>query len=82
MEVQPLATEGMPELKALGARRGDGLSGDYHESMYAQHHLKGKKQDFFWRLDTPDRLGAAGIDKIGLGALIGPFRQLSEWTAL
>jgi len=43
----------------------------YHESMYAKHHLKGKKQDFFWRLDTPDRLGQAGIDKIGLGALIG-----------
>ncbi|HEB0856673.1 TPA: 2-iminoacetate synthase ThiH, partial [Citrobacter freundii] len=32
---------------------------------------KGKKQDFFWRLETPDRLGRAGIDKIGLGALIG-----------
>ncbi len=43
----------------------------YHEGMYAQHHLKGKKQDFFWRLDTPDRSGEAGIDKIGLGALIG-----------
>ncbi|SQB36537.1 thiamine biosynthesis protein [Citrobacter koseri] len=43
----------------------------YHEAIYAQHHLKGKKQDFFWRLETPDRLGRAGIDKIGLGALIG-----------
>ncbi|MDI5035897.1 hypothetical protein MJM43_28935, partial [Salmonella enterica subsp. enterica serovar Montevideo] len=34
----------------------------YHEAIYAQHHLKGKKQDFFWRLETPDRLGRAGID--------------------
>ncbi len=71
MEVQPLATEEYAELKTLGL---DGVmvyQETYHESMYAQHHLKGKKQDFFWRLDTPDRLGAAGIDKIGLGALIG-----------
>ncbi len=43
----------------------------YHEGDYAHHHLKGKKQDFFWRLETPDRLGRAEIDKIGLGALIG-----------
>nr|MDQ6119767.1 hypothetical protein [Klebsiella pneumoniae subsp. pneumoniae] len=53
----------------------------YHESMYAQHHLKGKKQDFFWRLDTPDRLGAAGIDKIGL-ARSSAFPTAGEWTAL
>lgn len=71
MEVQPLSTEEYAELKTLGL---DGVmvyQETYHEGMYAQHHLKGKKQDFFWRLDTPDRLGQAGIDKIGLGALIG-----------
>lgn len=53
MEVQPLATEEYAELKTLGL---DGVmvyQETYHESMYAQHHLKGKKQDFFWRLDTP-----------------------------
>jgi len=43
----------------------------YHQAVYSQHHLKGNKQDFFFRLETPDRLGRAGIDKIGLGALIG-----------
>ena len=31
--------------------------------------------DFDFRLDTPDRLAKAGIDKIGLGALIG----LEDW---
>lgn len=71
MEVQPLSTEEYAELKTLGL---DGVmvyQETYHEAQYAHHHLKGKKQDFFWRLDTPDRLGQAGIDKIGLGALIG-----------
>lgn len=71
MEVQPLSQAEYAELKALGL---DGVmvyQETYHEGHYAKHHLKGKKQDFFWRLDTPDRLGRAGIDKIGLGALIG-----------
>lgn len=71
MEVQPLAETEYAELKQLGL---DGVmvyQETYHEATYARHHLKGKKQDFFWRLETPDRLGRAGIDKIGLGALIG-----------
>ncbi|MTH48443.1 2-iminoacetate synthase ThiH [Intestinirhabdus alba] len=71
MEVQPLAEAEYAGLKALGL---DGVmvyQETWHEAQYAQHHLKGKKQDFFWRLETPDRLGRAGIDRIGLGALIG-----------
>jgi 2-iminoacetate synthase len=71
MEVQPLSQAEYAELKTLGL---DGVmvyQETYHEAMYARHHVKGNKQDFIWRLETPDRLGKAGIDKIGLGALIG-----------
>ena len=71
MEVQPLAEHEYAELKTLGL---DGVmvyQETYQEAVYARHHLRGNKQDFFWRLETPDRLGRAGIDRIGLGALIG-----------
>ncbi len=71
MEVQPLDEHEYAELKTLGL---DGVmvyQETYHQAVYAQHHLRGNKQDFFWRLETPDRLGRARIDKIGLGALIG-----------
>lgn len=71
MEVQPLTTIEYMELKKIGL---DGIlvyQETYHQPTYQEHHLRGKKQDFFWRLETPDRLGQAGIDKIGLGALIG-----------
>ncbi|WP_042858260.1 2-iminoacetate synthase ThiH [Dickeya sp. NCPPB 3274] len=71
MEVQPLAQSEYAELKTLGL---DGVmvyQETYHPATYARHHLRGHKQDFAWRLATPDRLGRAGIDKIGLGALIG-----------
>lgn len=71
MEVQPLKEEEYAELKTLGL---DGVlvyQETYHPAVYAQHHLKGNKQDFHFRLETPDRLGRAGIDKIGLGTLTG-----------
>lgn len=71
MEVQPLSQVEYAELKTLGL---DGVlvyQETYHEATYARHHLRGNKQDFFWRLETPDRLGRAGIDKIGLGSLTG-----------
>ena len=71
MEVQPLSEAEYVGLKQIGL---DGVlvyQETYHPRVYQQHHLKGNKQDFFFRLETPDRLGRAGIDKIGLGALIG-----------
>ncbi|QTF10358.1 2-iminoacetate synthase ThiH [Brenneria izadpanahii] len=71
IEVQPLEQQAYAELKQLGL---DGVmvyQETYHPATYRQHHLRGKKQDFYWRLGTPDRLGRAGIDKIGIGALIG-----------
>jgi 2-iminoacetate synthase len=47
----------------------------YHQATYRNHHPKGKKSNFAYRLETPDRLGRAGIHKIGLGALLG----LEDW---
>ncbi|ANI29556.1 thiamine biosynthesis protein ThiH [Yersinia entomophaga] len=71
MEVQPLEEEEYAELKTLGLDAVMVYQETYHTATYHQHHLRGQKQDFHWRLATPDRLGRAGIDKIGLGALIG-----------
>ena len=49
----------------------------YHKDRYKQYHPKGRKSNFYYRLETPDRLGAAGIHKMGLGSLIG----LENWRA-
>ncbi|WP_106790934.1 2-iminoacetate synthase ThiH [Aquimarina sp. Aq78] len=49
----------------------------YHKEEYKKHHPKGRKSNFDYRLKTPDRLGKAGIHKIGLGALFG----LEDWRA-
>ncbi|QJR81128.1 2-iminoacetate synthase ThiH [Alteromonas pelagimontana] len=75
MEVQPLSTEHYRELKQLGINAVLVYQETYHARRYAQFHLRGNKQDFDWRLETSDRLGIAGMDKIGIGALLG----LADW---
>lgn len=71
MEVQPLTEQEYVELKKLGLDAVMVYQETYHAASYHQHHLRGKKKDFHWRLATPDRLGRAKINKIGLGALFG-----------
>ncbi|WP_070970943.1 2-iminoacetate synthase ThiH [Vibrio sonorensis] len=75
MEVQPLDQEEYAELKTLGLDAVMVYQETYHPKTYGEHHLRGNKTDFLYRLETPDRLASAGIDKIGIGALIG----LEEW---
>ncbi|MDO6708255.1 2-iminoacetate synthase ThiH [Photobacterium sp. 1_MG-2023] len=75
MEVQPLDQDDYAELKILGLDAVMVYQETYSAPTYAQHHLRGNKMDFEYRLETPDRLARAGIDKIGIGALIG----LEEW---
>ncbi len=47
----------------------------YNDETYHSYHPKGKKRDMEYRLETPDRLGRAGIHRVGLGALLG----LEDW---
>ncbi|RAV27443.1 2-iminoacetate synthase ThiH [Sinomicrobium soli] len=84
IEVQPLDTGEYRELMAEGLYAVLVYQETYHEECYKIHHPKGKKSNFRYRLHTPDRLGEAGIHKIGLGALFGleDWRTDSFFTAL
>jgi 2-iminoacetate synthase len=84
MEVQPLLQPEYEELMQEGLNAVLVYQETYHEAAYKTHHPKGKKSNFEFRLETPDRLGAAGIHKIGLGVLIGleDWRTDSFFTAL
>ncbi len=77
IEIQPLNTEDYILLKENGLYAVLVYQETYHREEYKKHHPKGKKSNFDYRLDTPDRLGKAGIHKIGLGALFG----LEDWRA-
>jgi 2-iminoacetate synthase len=84
MEVQPLDQPDYELLIAHGLNTVLVYQETYHREDYKLHHPKGKKSNFEYRLDTPDRLGKAGIHKMGLGVLIGleDWRTDSFFTAL
>lgn len=71
MEVQPLSEDDYCSLINAGLHAVLVYQETYEKVSYAKHHKKGKKTNFDWRLDTPDRLGRSGINKIGLGCLYG-----------
>ena len=75
MEVQPLEQNEYEELRVLGVTSILVYQETYRIDQYKLHHPKGKKSNFDYRLDTPDRLGKAMMHKIGLGVLFG----LEDW---
>ncbi|BDD07295.1 2-iminoacetate synthase ThiH [Aureibacter tunicatorum] len=75
MEVQPLDQNDYERLIDKGLNTVLVYQETYHEEDYKLHHPKGKKSNFKYRIETPDRLGRAGIHKIGIGNLIG----LEDW---
>jgi 2-iminoacetate synthase len=84
MEVQPLDQPDYEALLEYGVHTILVYQETYHEVEYKKHHPKGKKSNFHYRLDTPDRIGRAGMHKIGVGALFGleDWRTDSFYTAL
>jgi len=84
MEVQPLDVTDYETLIPHGLNTVLVYQETYHQDDYRKHHPKGKKSNFLYRLETPDRLGQAGIHKMGLGVLIGleDWRTDSFFTAL
>jgi 2-iminoacetate synthase len=45
----------------------------YDREAYKTYHLRGRKADFNYRLTALDRAQEAGIDDVGIGALIGLY---------
>jgi 2-iminoacetate synthase len=75
IEVQPLEQSEYEELKEVGLSAVMVYQETYHKETYKYHHPKGKKSNFDYRLDTPERLGRAGVPKVGIGCLLG----LENW---
>jgi 2-iminoacetate synthase len=76
-EVQPLAVDDYLRFGQEGMSAVMVYQETYDTIAYARHHLRGPKADMGFRLETPDRLGQAGVKRIGIGALYG----LSDWRA-
>lgn len=75
IEVQPLSEEEYRQLHDAGVNAVLVYQETYHQEVYKEYHPKGKKSNFNFRLETPDRIGKAGIHKMGSGVLLG----LEDW---
>jgi 2-iminoacetate synthase len=84
IEVQPLEQYEYEQLIGEGLNFVCIYQETYRQENYGRYHPKGPKADFRYRLETPDRLGRAGVHKIGLACLLGleDWRTDSYFTAL
>ncbi|MDN5353274.1 MAG: 2-iminoacetate synthase [Candidatus Cloacimonadota bacterium] len=71
----PMDVEGYKVVKDIGIGTYQIFQETYHEPTYKKIHPSGPKSDFLWRLYGLDRAMQAGIDDLGIGALLG----LHDW---
>jgi 2-iminoacetate synthase len=84
IEVYPMDEAGYRQVIAAGV---DGLTlyqETYDRALYAEMHPFGRKRDFAFRLRAPEYAAAAGMRRIGVGALLGlgKFRVEAFCTGL
>jgi len=71
IEVFPMDAAGYQRMVAAGV---DGLTlyqETYDPDLYRDLHPYGPKSDYAFRLQAPERAGAAGMRRIGIGSLLG-----------
>ena len=67
LEVQPLNTEDYARLHEAGVSFVCVYQETYNEQQYPKYHPKGRKANYRYRLETPDRVCTAGVQKMGFG---------------
>jgi 2-iminoacetate synthase len=75
IEVMPLKEKDYSRLTQSGLNGVTCFQETYNKARYNVYHPHGMKSLFDWRLNGYDRMGEAGIHKIGMGVLIG----LEDW---
>ena len=75
IEIQPMKTEQYSRLVKAGLNGVVCFQETYRRETYKNYHPRGMKSVYDWRLNGYDRMGAAGVHKIGMGVLIG----LEDW---
>ena len=78
----PLDVEGFQLVKSAGIGTYQIFQETYHQQTYKEMHPSGPKSNYLWRLHGLDRAQEAGIDDIGIGALMGLTNWRFETMAL
>ncbi len=78
----PMDIEGYRVVKSVGIGTYQIFQETYHQKTYEKLHPKGPKSSYLWRLDGLDRAMKAGIDDLGIGALMGLYDWRFEVMSL
>ncbi len=84
IELYPLSVDEYRQLAEAGVDSMTLFQETYDREVYRRVHLAGRKTDYRWRLDAPERAAAAGFRSVNIGALLGLAepRQDIFFTAL
>jgi 2-iminoacetate synthase len=69
----PLDIEGFKLVKDAGIGTYQIFQETYHPEAYKAYHTGGRKKDYDYRLTSLDRAQEAGLDDVGIGALMGLY---------
>ncbi|HSQ34256.1 MAG TPA: [FeFe] hydrogenase H-cluster radical SAM maturase HydG [Peptostreptococcaceae bacterium] len=69
----PLSVADFKKLKEAAIGTYQIFQETYHRETYAKMHLSGSKSDYDYRLTAVERAFEAGIDDVGIGALLGLY---------
>ncbi len=78
----PFDIEGFRKIKSAGIGTFQVFQETYHQKTYTAMHPSGLKSNYLWRLFAFDRAMEAGIDDVGMGALIGLYNHKFEAMAM
>lgn len=71
IEIAAQTTESYELLASVGVCGLTLYQETYDPSRYREYHIRGPKASFHWRLEAHDRAAEAGIERFGLGLLLG-----------
>ena len=71
IEIFPLEVADYRRLNDAGVDGVTVFQETYDREVYRRVHQGGKKRDFEWRLDAPERAASAGMRLVNIGALLG-----------
>lgn len=78
----PLEVEGFKTVKEAGIGTYQIFQETYHRETYSKVHKAGTKKHYDWRVTGLDRAQEAGIDDVGIGALLGLYDWRFEMLGL
>jgi len=78
----PFDVDGFRRIKEAGIGTFQVFQETYHQKTYESVHPSGLKANYLWRLFAFDRAMEAGIDDVGMGALMGLYDHKFEALAM